>query len=116
MRFRLPGLLARTGLLERIRLTPEGVTLAENIRLARSLYAQGCRIFAFTYHSPSLVPGMTPYVSSTQQLSRFLETMDRFFRFFRDELGGRPSDPQAVYELLRQRRDTPAPGTDGTEP
>jgi hypothetical protein len=105
MRFRLPGILARSALLERIRLTPEGVDLAANIRLARSLYEQGCRVFSFTYHSPSLVPGMTPYVRSGQELSRFLDTMDRFFSFFRTELGGRPSEPLEIYDLLR-RHDT----------
>jgi hypothetical protein len=102
MRLRLPGVLARSGLLERIRLTPEGVDLAANIRLARSLYDQGCRIFSFTYHSPSLVPGMTPYVASERELSRFLDSMERFFTFFREELGGRPSDPLEVYDLLRR--------------
>jgi hypothetical protein len=102
MRFRLPGILARSGLLERIRLTPEGVDLAANIRLARSLHYQGCRVFSFTYHSPSLVPGMTPYVRSEQQLLEFLRTMDRFFAFFRKELGGRPSEPIEIYNLLRQ--------------
>ena len=100
MRFRLPGMLARSGLLERIRLTPEGVDLAANMRLTRSLYAQGCRIFSFTYHSPSLVPGMTPYVGSDKELSCFLDTMDRFFSFFRMELGGRPSEPLEIYDLL----------------
>lgn len=104
MRLRVPGILARSGLLERIRLTPEGVDLAANIRLARSLYDQGCRIFSFTYHSPSLVPGMTPYVRSEQQLSEFLRTMDGFFSFFSEQLGGRPSEPLEVYELLRQHR------------
>jgi hypothetical protein len=103
MRFRLPGMLARSRLLERIRLTPEGVDLAANIRLARSLYDQGCRIFSFTYHSPSLVPGMTPYVRSGQQLLRFLDTMDRFFSFFIKELGGRPSEPLEIYDLLRRQ-------------
>lgn len=103
MRLRLPGVLARTGLLERIRLTPEGIDLAANIRLARSLFDQGCRIFSFTYHSPSLVPGMTPYVRSERQLSEFLTTMDRFFTFFREELGGQPSEPFEVYHLLRQQ-------------
>lgn len=103
MRFRLPGMLARSSLLERIRLTPEGVDLAANIRLARSLYDQGCRIFSFTYHSPSLVPGMTPYVRSGQQLLRFLDTMDRFFSFFIKELGGRPSEPLEIYDLLRRQ-------------
>jgi hypothetical protein len=106
MGLHLPGIFARTGLLERIRLTPEGVDLAANIRLARSLYQQGCRIFTLTYHSPSLVPGMTPYVSSTAELREFLETMDRFFTFFREELGGRPSDPIEVYDLLKP---APAP-------
>jgi hypothetical protein len=101
MRLRLPGIFARSGLLERIRLTPEGVDLAANIRLARSLYEQGCRIFTLTYHSPSLVPGMTPYVSNKAELERFLETLDRFCVFFREELGGRPSDPLEVYDLLK---------------
>lgn len=104
MRMRLPGILARSGLLERIRLTPEGVDLAANIRLARSLHEQGCRVFSFTYHSPSLVPGMTPYVASEAQLESFIATMDRFFSFFREELGGRPSIPLEVYGLLKRRR------------
>lgn len=107
MRLRLPGVLARSGFLERIRLTPEGVDLAANLRLARNLYDQGCRVFSFTYHSPSLVPGMTPYVSSDRDLVVLLECMDRFFAFFRQELGGRPSDPLEVYRLLRAARQPP---------
>jgi hypothetical protein len=99
MRLRLPGIFARSGLLERIRLTPEGVDLAANIRLARSLYDQGCRVFSFTYHSPSLVPGMTP-------------SMDRFFSFFGKELGGRPSEPLEVYNLLRQHARSTEPADD----
>jgi hypothetical protein len=104
MRVRLPGVFARLGLLERIRLTPEGMDLAANMRLARSLYDQGCRIFSFTYHSPSLAPGMTPYVRSQQDLAQFLRTMDRFFAFFRRELRGRPSEPSEVYGLLSNAR------------
>jgi hypothetical protein len=111
MRLRLPGIFARSGLLERIRLTPEGVDLAANIRLAGSLYDQGCRVFSFTYHSPSLVPGMTPYVRSERQLSEFLRTMDRFFSFFGKQLGGRPSEPLEVYKLLRQQGSHRAPLT-----
>ena len=47
---------------------------------------------------------MTPYVSSKQELTGFLDTMDRFFSFFREGLGGQPSDPLAVYDLLWERR------------
>ncbi len=106
LRLRVPAVLARSGILERIRLTPEGVDLAANMRLARSLYEQGCRVFSFTYHSPSLAPGMTPYVSSAAELEAFLDCMDRFFSFFRRELGGRPSDPVEVYTLLRSLKGT----------
>ena len=109
MRVRLPGILARSGLLERIRLTPEGVDLAANLRLARSLYRQGCRIFSFTYHSPSLVPGFTPYVNSEADLSRFLTTMDRFFAFFMEELGGRPSEPSEIYQMLSEGQQASRP-------
>ncbi len=101
MRLRLPGMLARSNLLERIRLTPEGADLSANIRLARSLYQQGCRIFTLTYHSPSLVPGLTPYVRSKAELAQFLATIDGFCAFFFEELGGRASDPQEIYDLLR---------------
>ena len=100
MGLKLPGIFARLGLLERIRLTPEGINLAENKRLAKSLWQQGCRVFTYAYHSPSLVPGMTPYVTSEQDLQVFLDSMDGFFEFFGGELGGRPSDPAEVYALL----------------
>ena len=109
MRMRLPGILARSGLLERIRLTPEGVDLAANLRLAHSLYRQGCRIFSFSYHSPSLVPGFTPYVTSESDLSRFLNTIDHFFAFFMEELGGRPSEPSEIYHLLSGRQKSSLP-------
>lgn len=111
MRLRVPGILARSGFLERIRLTPEGVDLAANIRLARSLYEQGCRIFSYTYHSPSLVPGMTPYVRSQEDLENFLADMDSFFRYFREALGGRPSEPMEVYDLLRRMSKPAAPAS-----
>ena len=102
MRLRLPGILARSKLLERIRLTPEGVDLQANLRLVRSLYQKGCRIFTLTYHSPSLVPGMTPYVTSETELAQFLATIDGVCAHFFEELGGRASDPQGIYDLLRR--------------
>src|SRR3546814_17614948 len=66
MGLRLPGVLARSGLLERIRLTTEGVDLAANRRLTRSLYALVRRIFSFLYPYPSLGPGLYTSSYSTQ--------------------------------------------------
>jgi len=62
MTLHLPGIAARLGLLERIRLSPEGHSLDDMRRLTRAALARGQRFFMLTYHSSSLLPGATPYV------------------------------------------------------
>lgn len=92
----LAGMAARLGVLERIRLTPEGMTLEEAKRLTRALRAGGQRVFVLTYHSPSLEPGNTPYVRDTAQRDRFLAWLDEYYSFFREEIGGRNATWQEV--------------------
>ena len=89
----LGGVLARTGLLNRIWLSPEGYTLRENLALLRSLYRGGVRTFSFAFHSPSLEPGNTPYVSSQKDLERFFAHCRHFFDFFMGQLNGAPTTP-----------------------
>ncbi|MDH5747799.1 MAG: polysaccharide deacetylase family protein [Rhodospirillales bacterium] len=91
LRFHLPGVLARSGVLERIRLTPEGVSHAERCRLTRALLAGGHRVFTFNYHSPSLEPGNTPYVRTPAELDAFLDDFRRYFDYFLGDLGGCPA-------------------------
>jgi hypothetical protein len=88
-RLRLPGLLARGGLVSRSRLTPEGVPADEQCRLIRALAERGQRLFTLVYHSPSMAPGHTPYVRDEAELAAFLDALERVLVFFRDELGGR---------------------------
>jgi hypothetical protein len=88
-RLRVPGVLARTGIVARSRLTPEGTPAAEQCRLIESMIAAGHTIFSLTYHSPSLEPGHTPYVRSEAELDRFLGSIETVLTFFRDEIGGR---------------------------
>jgi len=97
-----PGVLARCRLLERIRLTPEGVDLDAQIRLTRALLDDGIRLFNYAYHSPSLAAGNTPYVQNERDLVRFLDRMDRYFDFFLGKLGGRPATPLEIRDLLRR--------------
>jgi phosphatidylinositol alpha-1,6-mannosyltransferase len=85
---RVGGLLARSGLLERITLSPEGSDLEAMRRLTRALLARGTQIFTLSYHSPSLVPGNTPYVRTPRDLAVFLDRLSGFLSFFRDEVGG----------------------------
>ena len=86
----LPGVLARLGLLERIKLTPEGTSIGDAKRLTRALFQAGQRVFVVTYHSSSLVPGHAPYVRSRTDLESFLRWLEEFCAWFIDDLGGRP--------------------------
>ena len=98
------ALMARSGLLERIRLTPEGTRVSDAKRLVRALLKRGTRIFTLSYHTPSLVPGNTPYVRSAADRERFLDWFDEFYDFFCGELGGVPATVSEVYEMARSAR------------
>ena len=87
-RLHLPGILARLGLAERIRLSPEGHSAAEQCRLIATLAARGQRLFTLAYHSPSLAPGHSPYVRTEADLAAFLANLEAVLGFFRDRLGG----------------------------
>jgi hypothetical protein len=65
------GVLASSGLLERIPLSPEGTTPAEAIRAIEAGLAQGLPLLVFSFHSPSLAPGNTPYIRSEADLAAF---------------------------------------------
>lgn len=104
-KFRTAGILSRLGLMERIRLSPEGFTLKEMKQLTRSLLERGENVFTLTYHSPSLAVGCTPYVRDKQGLKNFLDTLENYFSFFFNELGGRPSTPLGLVDEIRAAED-----------
>ncbi len=65
------GVLSRTRLLERIPLTPEGVSADETARGIDALLSEGARLLLFSFHSPTLAPGNTPYVRTQTDLAAF---------------------------------------------
>lgn len=67
------GMLSRAGLLERIPLTPEGVTAQEAIRGIDVALDDGLPLLMFSFHSPSLAPGHTPYVRDEAELARLYD-------------------------------------------
>jgi hypothetical protein len=95
-----PGILARSGLVNKIWLSPEGYTLVENIQLVRTLYDDGVRIFSFAFHSPSVEAGNTPYVTSPAEVEKFVSHCRRFFDYFMGELGGVPTTTLALRAQL----------------
>jgi hypothetical protein len=90
------GALSRAGLLNRVTLTPEGMSAARQIALIETLYRQGCRSFVLSYHSPSLVPGHTAYVRTEQDVQRLLGAIEAVCRYFLGPLGGEAGDPRAL--------------------
>ncbi len=90
---RLPALLSRLGLVERIALTPEGYSLNEMRRLTGDLFRAGQRLFVLRLHSPSVAPGHTPYVHDESERRALLSTIGLYFDFFRHEFEGRMTDP-----------------------
>jgi hypothetical protein len=96
MPLHLPGIAARLGLLERIRLSPEGHSLEDMKRLTRAALAQGQRFFMLTYHSSSLLPGATRYVRDPADRQAFLSTLDGYIRFFLHNCGGRTRRISAI--------------------
>ena len=104
----VPGILARLGLLERIRLTPEGTIFPEMKRLTDTMLAAGKRVFCLTYHSPSLVPGNTPYVRDENDRSRFLALIDQYCDYFITACGGTACTPSELRMLLQTSADQTA--------
>ncbi len=100
---RLPGILSRLGAVDRLRLSPEGFEPAELRKLTRWLLARGSRVFTFSYHSPSLLPGCTPYVRSASELERFLDRFKSFFDFFFGALGGVTATPLGLKRRLESQ-------------
>ena len=103
-RLHLPGLFARSGLVARSRLTPEGTPAAEQCRLLAAMARRGHRLFSLTYHSPSLEPGHTPYVRDEADLARFLADIEQVLTHFRDEMGGRFTTLSGVYRDFAEKR------------
>jgi hypothetical protein len=102
--FHLPGLLARLRLIERLRLSNEGYRIDKLKRLSRDLVDRGCRVLVFSFHSPSVVPGMTPYVRDDNDLEQFLQCLDQFLAFAIQDLGAQPSTPFEILEMARAQR------------
>ncbi len=99
---RVPGILSRTNLLDRLVLSPEGYTSEEHIKLTKFLYNQGHRVFTWSFHSPTVVPGHTQYVSNDSEKQKYLDSFHRFFDFFFNTLNGRASTPAEIYQLTEK--------------
>lgn len=73
------GLFARAGLLSRVALTPEDMPLDDALEAVAVAVGEGVRVLNFSFHSPSLAPGHTPYVRDAADLAAFHHWWERIF-------------------------------------
>ncbi len=97
----LRGTLARTGMLARIPLTPEGVPLSDALEAIDVLLDNDHRLFSLSFHTPSLVPGHTPYVRDAADLATFWRWWDGVFDRFAAR-GVEPIGVDAIIDAFRQ--------------
>lgn len=97
--WRLPqlrGALSRFGLLERIPFTPEGVTVEEVLRGIDIAIDMALPVLVFSFHSPSIAAGHTPYVRTQADLDRLYDWWRAVFGL----LAARGVAPTTVSEIL----------------
>lgn len=65
------AILSKSKLLQRIPLTPEGISAREAKEAIDIALDDNLQILVFSFHSPSLSPGHTPYVQTEDDLHKF---------------------------------------------
>lgn len=70
------GALSRARMLSRVPLTPEDVPASEAVAAIDALLAEGVRVLNFSFHSPTLGIGHTPYVRNEADLAAFYRWWD----------------------------------------
>ncbi len=79
------SMLARSTMLERIALTPEGIPVNKAIEGIDLALDEGVQILNISFHSPSLAPGHTPYVRTADQLEVFYQWWNIIFRHLKEK-------------------------------
>jgi hypothetical protein len=77
-KLRLPGLAARVGLVSKIALRPELESSGDMLKLSRTLIGQGSSHLQIMWHSPSLLPGKSPFVRTLADRDRLLARIRSF--------------------------------------
>jgi hypothetical protein len=88
-------LLSRVGLTKRVALTPEGTSLKDARQAIDILLEDGLRLFSLSFHSPSLVPGNTPFVRTPADLDSFHGWWDAIL----DHFAKRGVEPASIDEI-----------------
>lgn len=84
------AIAARSRALARVSLTPEAMPLSDACEAVRIAVGSGERLLHFAFHSPTIVPGNTPYVRDARELADFYRWWEMVFALL-DRLGAAPA-------------------------
>ena len=101
-KLRIPGAMAKLGLLDRSRLTIEGVPTDSLKRLMGSLIGSGERLLTLSYHSATLLPGATSYVRSEMERDELMASLNETLAHFTEALGGRIVSVTEAESVIRK--------------
>ena len=80
-RLRIGGVVDRLGIARRIKFSPEQADARRMRQLVDAFLAQGAPAVVMMLHSSSLLPGLSPYVRSEQDLQRIYGELERTFHY-----------------------------------
>ncbi|HYK81714.1 MAG TPA: hypothetical protein VEU55_01095 [Gemmatimonadales bacterium] len=102
-RLRLRGLAAHSGLVRRIALSPELASVADMLALSGRLLSEGVGHLHLYWHSPSLRPGLSPFVASTGDVERFYTAIEQYLEGLMASVPVRPVTVSEAAALLGAR-------------
>jgi hypothetical protein len=79
--FKINGILSRLNLLKKIWLSPEFNNASEMIQLTKMIVKNNANFINFTFHSPSLKPGLSPFVKTQKDLKNLLCNTQNYFEW-----------------------------------
>lgn len=94
------GGFSRLRLLERIALTPEGVTAEEAIRGIDIAMDEQLPVLVLSLHSPTLAPGFTPYTRTEQDVEALYSWLREIYAY----LDGRGVESTTVADIIKASR------------
>jgi len=74
----LDGIASRTGLVQRISLSPEYQSVAEMLTLSARLLEHGVRYLQVTWHTPSLKPGLSPFTPTAADVEKLYASIEAY--------------------------------------
>lgn len=84
---RLTSIVNKLLRVKRQRLSPEGFTFTDMKKMTQAQRKLGQEYFIFSFHSPSVKLGLTPYVNNTEKLETFYKSTLAYLNWFKS-LGG----------------------------